>query len=338
MAGTEIMAKSILRRMKCLDPWFVSKAGMNLYRGCGHDCAYCDGRAETYRVAGNFGRDIQVKVNAVDLLARELGGPPAGQSELIPASAPHAGGLLLLGGGVGDSYQPMEAVSGVARAVLGLLAERALPVHVLTKSDLVLRDIELLKRIDASAGALVSFSISSADDALSAIIEPGAPSPSRRLRALTALRREGLHAGIFLMPVIPFLTDTEECIAASVRAARDAGAEYVLFGGMTLKGGRQNEHFLSVMRAVRPDLVPRLAELYPGPSPGRPDWGNARPAYYRAIERRFAAAARAARLPCRIPEALYERTVTAEEKAQLRREHASAARRLGLSAAAPGDP
>jgi DNA repair photolyase len=338
MAVSEIQAKSILRRMRRLDSWFIAKAGMNLYRGCGHDCAYCDGRAEKYQVTGNFGGDIQVKVNAVELLVKELGLPPLDQPELLPVAAQQAGGFLLLGGGVGDSYQPAEMRFGMARKVLQLLAAHALPVHVLTKSDLVLRDIDLLKRIDDAAGALVSFSLSSVDDTLCSALEPGASPPSRRLGAIASLRRAGIHAGVFLMPVIPFLTDTTECIEESVRAAKNAGAEYVVFGGMTLKGGRQSDHFLSAIRRLGPDLAARIQRLYPGPATGQPDWGSAPPAYYTDIERRFASAARACRTPCRIPTELYDRTVTAEEKAMVRREHAAVARRMGLSVAAPEGP
>ena len=337
MAVTEIRAKSILRRMRGIDAWFISKAGMNLYRGCGHGCAYCDGRAEKYQVSGDFSRDIQVKMNAPELLAEELGVSPADQPELLPSVATHAGGFLLLGGGVGDSYQPAESRYGMARKVLHLLAQRALPVHVLTKSALVLRDADVLAEIDAAAGALVSFSLSSVDDALCGVLEPGAACPARRLGALTALRSSGIHGGVFLMPVIPFLTDTEECMAASVRAAKEAGAEYVLFGGMTLKGGRQSEHFLSVMHDVRPDLVAGIEQLYPGPPTGAPDWGNAPAAYYRSIEKRFAAIACTYRMPCRIPETLYGRTVTIGERSELRREHAAASRRMGLSAAVQPD-
>jgi DNA repair photolyase len=274
----------------------------------------------------------------VELLAKELRLSVSDQPELLPAAAPGAGGFFLLGGGVGDSYQPLEARYGMARKALHLLAAGALPVHILTKSDLVLRDVDILRDIDASAGTLVSFSLSSVDDELCAVLEPGASPPSRRLAALTTLRGAGLHGGVFLMPVIPFLTDTQECITASVRAAKEAGAEYVLFGGMTLKGGRQSAHFLSVVRNVRPDLVSRIERLYPAPAAGKPDWGNAPGSYYEAITRRFAVAARAYGMPCRIPESLYSRTVTEDEKASLRCEHASAARRMGLSAPGRVDP
>ena len=301
MTLVEIKAKSILRKMSGIDSWFVSSSGMNLYRGCAHDCAYCDGRAEKYRVEGEFGSEIQVKVNAVEVLRRELGRDRPGQGEFWPLTSPRRGGFVLLGGGVGDSYQPVEARYRIARQTLELFAELKVPVHVLTKSALVLRDADVLERIARTAGALVSFSLSSADDELSAVFEPGAPPPSERLRALATLKERGIPGGVFLMPVIPFVTDSQRHIEETVAAAVSAGARYVLFGGMTLKQGRQKEHFLATIGKFQPDLLPRYAGLYPPPPAGRPDWGNAPPDYYRRVIRIFAAAARNNRVPPRIP-------------------------------------
>src|SRR5512136_3428868 len=96
----EIRAKSILRINKRIDSWFLSRAGMNLYRGCQHDCTYCDGRYETYQVQGEFGTDISVKMNAIELLKKELKKP------IVLKRIRQ--GYLMLGGGVGDSYQPLE--------------------------------------------------------------------------------------------------------------------------------------------------------------------------------------------------------------------------------------
>ena len=318
----EIAAKSILRTSGTVDPWFISRAGMNLYRGCAHACAYCDGRAEKYRVEGDFGSDIQAKINAVEILRKELGPDRSAQPELWPGEQNRSGGFLLLGGGVGDSYQPAEERRGLARGVLQLFAERRRPVHVLTKSSLVLRDADLLERIAMDAGALVSFSLSTSDDATAALLEPGAPPPSDRLRALESFARRGIPGGVFLMPVIPFLTDSARAIDRTVAAACSAGARYVLFGGLTMKGGRQRDHFLAAIEAARPGLRERIDSLYPGPEPGRPDWGSAVPGYYAEVSRRFAAAARKHGIPPRIPRELFEKTVSPAELAGILHEHA----------------
>jgi len=312
--------------MKKLDSWFLAGCGMNLYRGCGHDCAYCDGRAEKYQVQGRFGSDIQVKVNAVEVIRRELGLLSSAQAELWPGAPRRRGGFVLLGGGVGDSYQPAEERSGLARRVLELFVENAIPVHVLTKSTLVLRDADLLENIARTAGALVSFSISSADDALSSVFEPGAAPPSERLRAIAALRGRGINAGVFLMPVLPFLTDGAESIEESVGSAAAAGAQYVLFGGMTLKPGRQKDHYLDALARVRPDLVPRCQELYAGAECQR--WGNPPRAYAAAVAGNFARAARRHSMPGRIPLELASAVLDDREMAEMSAAHAKAEREM----------
>jgi DNA repair photolyase len=323
MAVTEIRAKTLLRKMRRIDSFFVASAGMNLYRGCAHDCAYCDGRAEKYRVAGVFGHDVQAKVNAVEVLKRELGLDGPVQAELFPQR--RHGGFLLLGGGVGDSYQPAEKGLRITRQVLELLAAHGIPVHILTKSSLVLRDADLLEQLARSAGALVSFSISTADDRMGALLEPGASPPSERLRALSEMRRRGINGGIFLMPVIPFLSDSAEQIDQSVAAAGGAEAQYVVFGGMTMKQGRQKEHFLNIAGQVDAGLAARYERLYPPVEGDRPDWGNAPRAYYRQVTGAFARAAHARGMPVRIPLSLCRHVLSERELAVVRAESEKAA-------------
>jgi DNA repair photolyase len=313
--------------MRRVGSWFVASAGMNLYRGCAHDCAYCDGRAEKYRADGEFGRDVVVKTNALEILARELG-TASGGGELWPEMAVgrargHSG-FILVGGGVGDSYQPLEKEYRLARGALELLAERKLPVHILTKSTLVLRDLDVLTRINGSTRAVVSFSISSADDGVSAVFEPGASPPSERLGALAALKRAGLACGIYLLPVIPYVTDTEDDIAKSVRAAKDAGADFVIFGGMTLKEGRQKDHFLRVLAAARPGLEAPCRALYAN----RDRWGAAGGGHYGLINARFASIARVLGVSPRMPLRLFKDLLTDKDRVIVLLEHMHAMREL----------
>ncbi len=312
MTIKEIEAKSILRRFRRIDSWFVARSGFNLYRGCAHDCAYCDGRAEKYRVEGEFGSEVAIKVNAVEVLRREL-------SPNRKTAAPHWSGFVVLGGGVGDSYQPAEENYGIARRTLELFDELGVPVHVLTKSTLVLRDADVLERMAVGGragarrtGALVSFSISSVDDAVCSVFEPGAPPPSQRLEALSTLARRGIPGGVFLMPVIPGVTDSREAMDAALAAAVDAGARYVLFGGLTLKDGRQKDHFLSALSGIRPDLVPAYRRLYPGDP-----WGAASGEYYSRINRTFGELARERRVPPRIPRGLFAGIVSGADLASV---------------------
>jgi DNA repair photolyase len=329
-AVKEIQAKSILRRHRGVDAWFLGGSGMNLYRGCAHDCAYCDGRAEKYRVEGHFADEVCVKSNALEILRQEL--PPAADPDgysggLFPDSPVPRGrrskrvsGFMILGGGVGDSYQPAEAECRLSRGALELLEERGLPVHVLTKSTLVLRDAEILARINAKTRAVVSFSISTVDDELAAVFEPGASPPSDRLAALARLKSLGISCGVFLLPVIPFVSDSGDAIEESVRAARGAGADFTAFGGMTLKEGRQKEHFFGVLKRVRPDLVEPCRKLYAN----RARYGEPAGGYFREIGGRFAAASARYGMPPRMPRPLFAGRISGIELAMILMEHSDA--------------
>ncbi|GAH53049.1 unnamed protein product [marine sediment metagenome] len=153
MTIREIEAKSILRKYKKIDSWFISRYGMNLYRGCTHNCIYCDGRAEGYYVDGEFGEDVTVKVNTIEILRREL--DPKRKCTSFKRS------FVMIGGGVGDSYQPIEEKYQLTQKVLELMDEYNFPVHILTKSTLIKRDIDILKKINKKNRAIVSFSFSS---------------------------------------------------------------------------------------------------------------------------------------------------------------------------------
>jgi DNA repair photolyase len=288
MTINEIQSKSILIKRKKVDSWFLAGYGMNLYRGCSHGCVYCDGQAESYRVDGVFGQDVNVKTNTLDLL----------QKELDPARRrlPFKKGFILVGGGVGDSFQPLERRYQLTRGTLELMNRFGHPVHLLTKSTLVLRDIDLLKQINTKSKAIVSFSFSSVDKDLSAIFEPGVPAPSERLKAIRQLKSEGLTCGMFLMPVIPFLTDTDEQISAALAQAKAAGIDFIIFGGLTLKEGRQKDYFLNTLNRNFPDLGPGYTRLYPGDRWGGPD-GD----YYQTLNQRFYQIAKQQSVPLRIP-------------------------------------
>jgi DNA repair photolyase len=296
----ETEAKSLLLRRRRVDAWFVSASGMNLYRGCAHDCAYCDGRAERYHVAGEFGRDVVVKTNAIEVLRREL---RARRRRPTPRS------YVLLGGGVGDSYQPVEGQYGLARQVLGVLLEAGLPVHVLTKSSLVERDLDLLCALHARAGVILSMSLSSARDDLGARFEPGCARPSRRLETLRRAKQRGLPTGVYLMPVIPSLSDGADVVDETMARCAESGVDFVVCGGMTLKVGRQREHFLGVLAAHAPDLVPEVARHY-----GDDRWGMPDDRYYGPLAQRFVEAARRHHLPGRVPPRLYAALLDENER------------------------
>ena len=293
MSITEIQAKSILLKRKKIDSWFISRYGMNLYRGCTHNCVYCDGRAEGYYVEGVFGRDVAVKVNAIEVLSREL--------DPRRKRTPFKRGFIMLGGGVGDSYQPLDNKYQLSRKALHLLCEHNFPVHVLTKSTLVERDLDIIKKINSQTRAIVSFSLSSADDAISAIFEPGVPPPSERFKTLQLFKKEGISCGIFLLPVIPLITDTPEKIEETVRKASEAVVDFIIFGGMTLKDGRQKDYFLDALGKHYPQHIAEYQNLYRGQK-----WGEATGDYYSIINKTFHIAAKKYKMPQRVPPALFK--------------------------------
>lgn len=289
----ETEARSLLIKHRKIDSWFISRYGLNLYRGCAHNCVYCDGRTERYQVNDAFGENVVVKINAVEVLSRELD-PKRRRAKLKPS-------YIMLGGGVGDSYQPAETQYRLTRKTLQLLNQYEWPVHILTKSTLVERDLDLIKQNNQQHGAIVSFSLSSTNDEISAIFEPHVPPPSERLNALARIKRKGITTGIFLLPVIPFLTDTPDMIEEAFRKAREVEVDFIIFGGMTLKEGRQKDYFVNVLKDRYPQLVRYYATLYKGDV-----WGHANGNYYHSINSAISQIARKYQIPLRIPPRLYK--------------------------------
>jgi len=308
MPVKEIKAKSILRKHKKIDSWFVSCYGMNLYRGCLHNCVYCDGRAEKYNVEGEFGSHVAVKVNALEILSRELD-PAKKRVPLRP-------GYVMVGGGVGDGYQPAEETYRLTRGVLELLYRLNWPIHILTKSILVERDLDIIKKINEKKRAIVSFSFSSTDDRISKIFEPGVPPPSRRLETIARVKKEGIACGLFLMPVIPFISDGPEIMEETIKQARLVGIDFIVFSGMTLKEGRQKDYFYAALKEHYPDLLPQYINIYRDNK-----WGGATTAYYDSLERSFRSLARTYKIPIRIPQYLYKNILDQNDLVVVMLEH-----------------
>lgn len=297
----EIEAKSILRKSKKIDSWFMSYYGMNIYRGCVHDCVYCDGRSEKYQVHGNFAEEIAIKINAIEILNRELN--PERKRK------PFKRGYILLGGGVADSYQPAEEEYEMIHKVLQIIEKYNFPVHILTKSILVRRDLDILKRIHKKNGVLVSFSFSSMNKKLCNIFEPGVPSPGMRLALIKYLRNQGIPSGIFLMPVIPFLSDSPKMIEQVFLNASKVGVQYIIFGGMTLKEGRQKDYFMEVLRKNYPELENEYEMIYRNNK-----WGNAISEYSQSINQTLNLIASHYKIPLRIPDYLWRNILSENDR------------------------
>lgn len=297
----EIEAKSILRKHKRIDSWFLSSYSINLYRGCTHNCVYCDGRTEKYRVEGEFGKDITVKVNAPLLLDRELN--PARKRK------PFANGFMVICGGVSDSYQPFEGKYNLCRETLQLIKKYNHPVHILTKSTLVERDIELLKEINQTKKAIVSFSFSTADDELGKLLEPGVPAPSERFAVMKKFKSAGITCGMYYMPVIPFITDSEKLITETVSKAGENGVDFINFGGLTLKEGIQKDYFTAFLKDNFPQHLEKYEMLY---SPSN-QWGAPKWEYAAEVDKVFDKIASEYGIAKRIPVSIYRDLVSKNE-------------------------
>lgn len=242
---TEILAKTLLSSAKQPDKWFGIKYTMNLYRGCQHQCIYCDSRSECYQIA-DFA-EIQVKVNALEKLSDEI------RRKKVKGT--------IGTGSMNDPYMPVEAERRLTRGALQIISAARFPVHIITKSDLVTRDADILQEIQRVYAA-VSFTITSADDALSKKLEPGAPVSSRRFAAMKSLSANGITAGLTMMPILPFIEDSDENIRALVRMAGEAGAKYIIPGfGLTLRD-RQREYFYARLERLFPGLREQYQRRY----------------------------------------------------------------------------
>lgn len=246
MEVREIEARTLLQPVRQPDGWFGLDYGMNLYRGCQHQCVYCDTRSECYGLDG-FSHEVLVKANALELLEREL--PRKRRKGVV--------GL----GSMNDAYMPLERERRLTRRALEVLLRHGFPLHVLTKSDLVSRDLDLLREI-GKVFAAVSFSLTTADDLLARRLEPGAPPPSARLAAMRALAEAGVPTGVVLMPVLPFLTDEEESVVEVLRRASAHGASYAIAAfGMTLRD-RQRSFYYAALDRDFPGLRPRYEKAF----------------------------------------------------------------------------
>jgi DNA repair photolyase len=222
----------------------------------------------------------------------------------------------MLGGGVGDSYQPIEKRYQLSRKALQLFYEYKFPVHVLTKSNLIKRDIDILKKINDQSRAVVSYSFSSVDEKLSAIVEPGVPSPDERLETLALLKNEGIACGMFLLPVIPFITDKPELMEETIRRASQVGIDFIIFGGMTLKDGKQKDYFLNVLKRHFPELTTEYVNIYKGNK-----WGAATKEYYNSINQVYHTIMEKYKIPARMPLHLFKDILAQKELVIIILEH-----------------
>lgn len=222
--------------------------GMNLYRGCQHGCIYCDTRSSCYGMEHPF-EDIAVKENSLQLLEEAL------KSKRRPC--------MIGTGSMSDPYMPLEAELGMTRKSLELIEKYGFGATVLTKSDRILRDLDILKRINDKTKAVVQMTLTTMEEPLCRILEPNVSTTRQRIAALKAFQHAGVPTVVWLCPVLPFLNDTEENIRGIVEACADAGVWGILhFGmGLTLREGNR-EYFYRQLDRHFPGLKMQYIRTY----------------------------------------------------------------------------
>lgn len=246
----ELPVRSILNR--CLSDRVPFAWTINPYRGCEFGCKYCYARyTHEYMEleGGDFERKIFAKQQARALLTREL------ETEKIY-------GEHIAMGTATDPYQPAEREFGVTRAVLETLAEKSgLDLSITTKSNLVLRDSDVLRRIHTHSRLHINLTITTLNARLARALEPRAPTPELRLKVVEQLRAQGLAVGVFVMPVLPGINDGAADLEALVRAAKEHGAQYLAASVLFLMPSAQKQ-FFPFLEQKSPRLVRHYRQLY----------------------------------------------------------------------------
>lgn len=224
------------------------KNGMNLYRGCSHGCIYCDSRSKCYHIEHDF-EDIEVKENAIELLEKAL------KSKRKKC--------MIGTGSMTDPYIPLEYKIGNVRKALTLIEKYGFGFTVITKSNRVLRDIDLLKKINDNAKCVVQMTLTTYDDDLCRKTEPNVSLTSERFEALKILSDAGIPTVVWLTPILPFINDTEENISGILDMCIEAKVYGVIcFGmGLTLREGNR-EYFYKQLDILFPGLKQKYIETY----------------------------------------------------------------------------
>ena len=262
----EVQVKSILNKTKRRDPWFLDDYTLNPYSGCSFNCLYCYIRGSKYGI--HMEEKLSVKVNALELLEKAL--------TLRAKKGQH--GIIVLSSST-DPYLQIEKDYRLTRQILELILKYRFPVHIITKSDLVIRDFDLLREIGKHAilpldlrgklahNVFITFSFSTLDDKIGKLFEPGATPPSRRLIALDRALEAGFHSGVSLMPLLPYISDTPEQLDKMFEIFKLHGARYIFPASITLFGDGPADSKTLVFEAVRkydPALQEKYKDLFAG--------------------------------------------------------------------------
>ncbi len=222
--------------------------GMNIYRGCSHGCIYCDSRSKCYQFTHAF-EDIEVKRNAPELLEQAL--KSKRQKAMIGT------------GSMSDPYMHCEEQLGLTRRCLEVIRKYGFGAAVQTKSDRILRDLDLLDEINRKARCVVQITLTTYDDALCRIIEPNVCTTKRRIEVLQAMQERGIPTVVWLTPILPFINDTKENIQAILDACAQAQVKGIICFdmGLTLREG-DREYYYAALDKFFPGLKEKYIRTY----------------------------------------------------------------------------
>lgn len=221
---------------------------MNIYRGCSHGCIYCDSRSKCYNFTHPF-EDIEVKQNAPELLDKAL--------------RSRRKKCMIGTGSMSDPYMHCEEKLRLTRKCLEIILHHGFGATVITKSDRIMRDMDLLDAINQESKCVVQMTLTTYDDRLCSILEPNVCNTKRRVEVLREMKARGIPTVVWLSPILPFINDTEENVASILDACIDAGVKGIIcFGmGLTLREG-DREYFYAALDEHFPGLKQRYIKKY----------------------------------------------------------------------------
>ncbi|TFG02472.1 MAG: radical SAM protein [Promethearchaeota archaeon] len=248
--------KTALNKLKFPDSWFWARYTINPYSGCEHACVYCDARSNRYYLQEiqDFENEVIIKTDIdkkLDLRIKRA-------RTLLPD--------VVAMGGVNDSYQQIEKKAENTMKILKVFFKYKFPVCISTKSNLIIRDLELFEKIATNTWCAIGFSITTMDEELARFLEPFSSTPEERLEALKIIKKKApnVQVGINFMPIIPFLCDTNKNLDKVIRKSSEAGAEFVLFSGLTLRDSQKDFFIKKLKKSNYKDAVQPLLDLYNG--------------------------------------------------------------------------
>lgn len=254
--------KTILNKKKKRDSWFLDDYTLNLYSGCSFNCTFCYIRGSKY--GEHMDRSMTYKSNALELLEKQL----------FNRAKKGQYGFIVLSSST-DPYLHAEKDLELTRSALEIILKYKFPVHLLTRSNLILRDMDILQKIKREAilphdlknkleGLVISFSFSTLDDQVAKVFEPGAVPPSIRLETAKAIKEVGFKTGVSLMPLLPYISDTTECLEEYFFVFSKINLDYIMPSTITIFGHENFSSRTLVFRAVQkhyPHLLSKYQKL-----------------------------------------------------------------------------